>query len=64
MRTDLAQKFGRFMDASPYDTGGHPKDPADFFLELLDRCQTSSVVILIDEYDAPITHTLSEPELN
>ncbi|MBQ9275301.1 MAG: AAA family ATPase [Succinivibrio sp.] len=64
MRADLSRQFGVFMAASPYDVAGHPKAPSDFFLELLSACDTASIVLLIDEYDAPIAHTLDKPRLN
>ena len=37
--------------------------PADLFNLYLDRVGISSLVLLIDEYDSPIVHTLSKPQL-
>ena len=38
--------------------------PNSLLEECLKQLTGSSVVILIDEYDAPLTHTLDEPDLN
>ncbi|MBQ7427888.1 MAG: AAA family ATPase [Prevotella sp.] len=37
-------------------------DAADLFVAAIDKCSERSVVLLIDEYDAPLTHRLKDQE--
>lgn len=61
---DLKNKFANLVAASPYDDLGHLKTPGSYFQELLFKSNDRSLVLLIDEYDAPITHTLDDAQFN
>lgn len=60
----LRSQFGRFMPIFDHDRSEYEKAPTDFFRELLEKAGDVELVLLIDEYDAPITHTLNRQAQN
>ena len=43
-------------------TSGQILEPSDIFMKICQKMSDESYVLLIDEYDAPITHHLDDPE--
>ncbi len=57
------QMLNRVSYESGLDMGPSSTDPIDRFTTFLSRQSASSLVLLIDEYDAPLTAHLNAPEL-
>ncbi|MBQ9275816.1 MAG: AAA family ATPase [Succinivibrio sp.] len=60
---DLKDNFGAICHVETHDAAGRTRAPANVFRSILRDLGSSSVVILIDEYDSPIIHTQGRPEL-
>ena len=57
----ILQEFGATASVSQVDALGM-KDPDTILDEIASKLPNKSVVLLIDEYDAPITHHITKPD--
>ena len=59
---DIASGYSDVKQIEVLDEQGNFNEPSYMVSQIYNSAGTSSVVLLIDEYDAPITHHMSEPE--
>ena len=58
---EIADFFSNMKALSVLDEQGNYNDPGYLLYQIHAIAEKSSLVLLIDEYDAPVTHHLSEP---
>ena len=58
----LLQNFGVYGKISALDEKGEYRLPSSLLREIANSLQNSSTVLLIDEYDAPLTHHLDKTD--
>ncbi len=59
---EIASGYSGCKQLEVLDEQGNFNEPSYMVSQIYRYADTSSVVLLIDEYDAPITHHMSEPE--
>lgn len=62
LTSELAKAFSDFGKFPVMDENGEYFFPEEILARVADFAEGKSIVLLIDEYDAPITHHFSDPE--
>ena len=63
LNEDLKENLDGICPVDTLDAAGRDRAPSDVLKSALRNLGASSIVLLIDEYDSPIVHTLNKPEL-